>query len=128
MRPARSRRSRGLSIALAVAALFFAGLGVLVVLDAASALLLLGYAVMSGVALVMYRSDKGAARRGHWRTPEVNLHAVALLGGWPGALVARPLFRHKTTKEPFRTIFWCTVVANCAVLAWFLYAAPASLR
>jgi uncharacterized membrane protein YsdA (DUF1294 family) len=128
MRPARSRRSPGLSLALAVAALFFAGLAGLVVLDAASALLLLGYAAMSGAALVMYRSDKAAARRGHWRTPEINLHAVALLGGWPGALVARPLFRHKTTKQPFRTVFWCTVVANCAVLAWLLYAGPALLR
>ena len=81
--------------------------------------------MLSGVALAMYRADKNAAQRGGWRTPEANLHAVALLGGWPGALVARPFFRHKTTKEPFRTIFWCTVVANCLALAWFVYAAPA---
>ena len=127
-RAGRGRRSRGLQPALTVTALLFAGLAALVLLDAASALLLLAYAVLSGVALVMYRSDKGAARRGHWRTPEVNLHAVALLGGWPGALVARPLFRHKTTKEPFRTVFWCTVVANCAVLACLLYAGQALLR
>ena len=89
------------------------------------ALLLLAYAVLSGVALVMYRADKRAAQHGAWRTPEANLHAVALLGGWPGALVARPFFRHKTTKQPFRSIFWCTVVANCLALAWFVYAAPA---
>jgi uncharacterized membrane protein YsdA (DUF1294 family) len=107
-----------------VATVFFACLAGLVMLGEAPALLLLAYAVLSGVALVMYRSDKVAARRGTWRTPEVNLHAVALLGGWPGALVARPFFRHKTTKEPFRTVFWCTVVANCAALAWFLYVDP----
>ena len=128
MKPARSRRSRGLPLALAIAALFLAGLAGLVLLDRASAVVLLAYAVLSGVALVTYRSDKVAAQRGHRRTPEVTLHAVALLGGWPGALVARPLFRHKTTKEPFRTVFWCTVVVNCAALAWLLYAGPALLR
>ena len=120
-------RSRGLLPALSIAALFFACLAGLVVLDEVPALLLLAYAVLSGVALVMYRADKVAAQRGTWRTPEANLHAVALLGGWPGALVARPFFRHKTTKEPFRSIFWCTVVANCLALAWFVYAAPALL-
>ena len=117
-------RSRGLLPALSIAALFFACLAGLVILDEAPALLLLGYAVLSGVALVMYRADKAAARRGGWRTPEANLHVVALLGGWPGALVARPLFRHKTSKQPFRSVFWCTVVANCAALVWFVYAAP----
>jgi len=125
--PVRSRRrsSRGLRPALSAAALFFAGLAGLVALGEAPALLLLAYAVLSGVALVMYRADKTAAQRGTWRTPEANLHAVALLGGWPGALVARPLFRHKTTKEPFRSIFWFTVVANCVALAWLVHAAPA---
>jgi uncharacterized membrane protein YsdA (DUF1294 family) len=38
--------------------------------------------------------------------------------GWPGALAARRVFRHKTTKQPFRTIFWGTVIANCVALAW----------
>ena len=36
-----------------------------------------------------------------------------------GALVARQVFRHKTTKQPFRTILWGTVVTNCAALVWF---------
>ena len=123
-RQGRRTPSRGLRPALTVAALFFACLAGTVLLDRAPAVLLLAYAVLSGVALAMYRADKNAARRGGWRTPEANLHAVALLGGWPGALVARPYFRHKTTKKPFRTIFWCTVVANCLALAWFVYAAP----
>ena len=50
-----------------------------------------------------------------------------LVGGWPGALVARRVFRHKTTKQPFRTIFWVTVIANCVALAWFVAAAPLTL-
>ena len=93
-------------------------------LGEAPGLLLIAYAVLSGVAFAMYRADKAAAVRGAWRTPEANLHVVALLGGWPGALVARRFFRHKTSKQPFRTIFWGTVIANCVAVAWFLYDAP----
>ena len=72
----------------------------------------------------MYRTDKVAAVNGQWRTSETTLHVIALLSGWPGALVARRVFRHKTTKEPFRTIFWCTVVANCLALAAFVLEVP----
>jgi uncharacterized membrane protein YsdA (DUF1294 family) len=79
------------------------------------------------VAFLMYGADKSAAKQGRWRTSESTLHTIALVGGWPGALVARRVFRHKTTKQPFRTIFWLTVIANCVALAWFVHEAPLSL-
>ena len=120
-------RTHGLPATLATTVVFAAVLVGLVALDLAPATLLLVYAALSLIALVMYRADKRAAERGTWRTPEANLHAVALLGGWPGALVARRVFRHKTRKQPFRTVFWVTVVANCAALAWFVHAAPLPL-
>jgi uncharacterized membrane protein YsdA (DUF1294 family) len=82
--------------------------------------LLAAYLVLSVTSFVMYGVDKTAARHGGSRIPEITLHLVALAGGWPGALVGRHVFRHKTRKQPFRTIFWCTVVANCSVLAWVL--------
>ena len=66
-------------------------------------------------------------RQGTWRTPESTLHAIDLAGGWPGALVARRVFRHKTTKQPFRTVFWLTVTVNCAALAWFVSDGPTVL-
>ncbi|MET1058836.1 MAG: DUF1294 domain-containing protein [Nocardioides sp.] len=127
--PARARRTStpGLLGALSTTALFFGGLAGLVWRGDAPGLLLLAYAVLSGVAFAMYRADKAAAVRGTWRTPEANLHAVALLGGWPGALVARRLFRHKTSKQPFRTVLWGTVVVNCVALAWILYDGPRAL-
>jgi uncharacterized membrane protein YsdA (DUF1294 family) len=34
-----------------------------------------------------------------------------LAGGWPGAPVARRVFRHKTTMRPFPTIPWVAVIA-----------------
>jgi uncharacterized membrane protein YsdA (DUF1294 family) len=87
-------------------------------------LLLAGwYASLSLVLFAMYGLDKAAARRGGWRTPEATLHVVALAGGWPGALLGQRVFRHKTRKQPFGAIFWCTVVANCAGLAWLLVVA-----
>ncbi|MGD9578618.1 MAG: DUF1294 domain-containing protein, partial [Syntrophorhabdus sp.] len=35
--------------------------------------------------------DKSAARNERWRTQESRLHLFALIGGWPGALVAQKL-------------------------------------
>jgi uncharacterized membrane protein YsdA (DUF1294 family) len=45
--------------------------------------------------------DKQRARAGGWRISEDNLLGLAFAGGWPAALLARHLFRHKTRKEPF---------------------------
>lgn len=78
------------------------------------------YCVLSVVAFVLYGFDKAAAKGGRRRTPENTLHLVSLAGGWPGALIAQGVFRHKTRKQPFRFVFWCTVLINCAVVAWIL--------
>ena len=120
--PLRSTRRNpsGVLLSLAIAALFFTGLVGLVVLNAASGVLLIVYGGFSTFAFGLYAGDKSAAQRGTWRTSESTLHLLALVGGWPGALVARQVLRHKTTKQPFRTIFWITVVANCVALGWWL--------
>jgi uncharacterized membrane protein YsdA (DUF1294 family) len=78
------------------------------------------YLVMSAVTFAVYAWDKSAARQQRWRTPEATLHLLALLGGWPGAIVAQRTLRHKTRKQPFRAIFWLTVVANCVATVWLL--------
>jgi len=125
--PASHTGASGIPLALATAALFFALMVGLLVLDKVPVISLATYGLLSGVAFVMYGADKSAAAQGKWRTSESTLHSIALLGGWPGALVARRVFRHKTTKQPFRTIFWGTVIANCLALAWFVYKAPHTL-
>jgi uncharacterized membrane protein YsdA (DUF1294 family)/cold shock CspA family protein len=122
--PARRSISSGAPTAVMIATLFFGLLVGLVVLQELPVLALVAYGLVSGVAVLAYRADKSAAEQGRWRTPESTLHAVALFGGWPGALVARHVFRHKTIKQPFRTIFWATVIANCAALTWFVGEAP----
>lgn len=78
------------------------------------------YAIASVAAFVAYAVDKRAARSGAWRTPESTLHLLALLGGWPGALLAQTVLRHKTQKSSFRAVFWVTVIMNCAALAAYV--------
>ncbi len=78
------------------------------------------YIIVSIIAFVAYAIDKSAALRNQWRIQESTLHLFALLGGWPGALVAQRLLRHKSAKASFQTTFWGTVVLNCGALGWLL--------
>ncbi|MDP2400657.1 MAG: DUF1294 domain-containing protein [Actinomycetota bacterium] len=71
--------------------------------------------VLSLIAFAAYGLDKQAAQSSARRTPESTLHAMAFFGGWPGALVAQQVFRHKTQKQPFQAIFWLTVAGNVAI-------------
>ena len=80
------------------------------------------YIGLSVITFIAYAFDKSKAKRGAWRTPENTLHLFALIGGWPGAAIAQQILRHKSKKREFRIVFWCTVIVNCAVLAWFIYA------
>ena len=80
--------------------------------------IMLIYLVVSSATFAAYALDKMAAEKGSWRTSENTLHLLALVGGWPGALLAQNNLRHKTRKQPFRAIFWVTVVLNCAVFVW----------
>ena len=73
---------------------------------------LLVYLLMSTLTFSIYAWDKRAAQNGGWRTKESSLHLLALCGGWPGALVAQQQFRHKSRKQPFKFILWCTVLSN----------------
>jgi uncharacterized membrane protein YsdA (DUF1294 family)/cold shock CspA family protein len=72
------------------------------------------YTAMSTATFIVYWLDKRAAQRGGWRVAEGTLHALALACGWPGALLAQQLLRHKNAKPRFRRAYWVTVVVNIA--------------
>ncbi|WP_373742172.1 DUF1294 domain-containing protein [Neisseria sp.] len=76
------------------------------------------YGIASTLAFFLYWHDKTAARNGRWRTPENTLHLAALAGGWPGALLAQDYLRHKSQKQPFRTVFSITVALNIVLLVY----------
>jgi len=89
-----------------------------VVLRLMPAMLIWWYLALSTISLCIYALDKSAAKKGGQRTPERNLHLLSLLGGWPGALYAQQLLRHKSRKESFRAVFWFTVLLNMVGLAY----------
>jgi uncharacterized membrane protein YsdA (DUF1294 family) len=80
------------------------------------------YLAVSLVTAVVYAVDKSAARGGRRRISERTLLTLGLLCGWPGAILAQQLLRHKTTKASFRSSFSLTVVAN--ILALVVLASP----
>jgi uncharacterized membrane protein YsdA (DUF1294 family) len=107
--------------AIGFALLFMAALGVLAARGMLPTFVPVFYAAASIAAAIVYRLDKSAAARNVWRTSETMLHVMALIGGWPGALVAQQVFRHKSRKLSFRFAFWTTVVVNCAALTFLAW-------
>lgn len=79
-------------------------------------------AVMSCACFVAYGLDKRRANNGSRRVAERTLHLQAFLGGWPGALLGQRRFRHKTSKVPFRIVFWAVVGLHVAVAGALAYA------
>ncbi len=77
--------------------------------------------VMSVVSFAAYGLDKRWAVNGSRRVPEQTLHILALLGGWPGALLGQRQFRHKTKKLSFLIVFWCVVVLHVGVVGTAAY-------
>jgi uncharacterized membrane protein YsdA (DUF1294 family)/cold shock CspA family protein len=81
------------------------------------------YAVASLLCFAMYAADKAAAKSGGWRVSEQTL-LLGLAGGWPGAVLAQQLLRHKSAKRPFRSAFWATVALHVAI--FIAYAWPSA--
>lgn len=80
------------------------------------------YILVSLVTFFIYWSDKHRAQTGQRRFSENSLQLLGLLGGWPGALLAQQLFRHKTRKLSFQLLFWLIVFIHLAFwLDWLLY-------
>lgn len=86
------------------------------------------WVVLTGVVFInlatfyVYWRDKDAAVQGGWRASEVQLHGLALAGGWPGAWFAQQILRHKSSKLSFRAAYWATVAGSfLLLLGWILW-------
>jgi uncharacterized membrane protein YsdA (DUF1294 family) len=110
------RQSRATTLPLALPALLLGALAVAIAWGKLPLAVLGIYAAASTVAFFAYGLDKSAALDQRRRTPEGTLHMFGLVGGWPGALVAQKVFRHKSSKREFQTVFRATVLLNCAAL------------
>ena len=114
--PASHRRGTAWRAVLGTMALV--GVGVAWRAQALPSVLALTVVGTSLICFFLYAWDKGAAPANRRRTPEATLHLWALLGGWPGALVAQHVLRHKSRKSSFQALFWTTVVLHAGALAW----------
>ncbi|MFS1981685.1 DUF1294 domain-containing protein [Vibrio lentus] len=109
-----------LSSSIQIAITYLVLVAVSVLFSESSKALLVWYLVIGIVTFFVYAKDKRAAINGNWRVPEKTLHIFSIAGGWLGALIAQDKLRHKTQKQPFRAIYWLTVVINVAAFLWTL--------
>ena len=77
---------------------------------------LIGFIIVNCWTILRFWQDKARAQAGERRIPEADLLGLALIGGSPGALLARKMFRHKTRKEPFSTQLFLIVAVQIGVL------------
>ncbi|MEW5789631.1 MAG: cold shock and DUF1294 domain-containing protein [Pseudomonadota bacterium] len=117
---AQSTRTGRSNIPPLFAAGFVVAVSVAVFAGRLPGFVLLLYVVASLVAFLAYAFDKSAAVKNQWRTQESTLHLIGLIGGWPGAVAAQRLLRHKSAKTSFQATFWTTVVLNCGAVVWLL--------
>jgi len=75
--------------------------------------------VLNVFTMLRFWQDKQRAVAGERRISEAHLLGLALIGGSPGALAARTLFRHKTRKQPFSTWLFLIVAVQAGVLIGF---------
>ncbi|WP_374665243.1 DUF1294 domain-containing protein [Acinetobacter sp.] len=81
---------------------------------------LLAISLVNAATYWFYAQDKEAAQLGNRRVPENTLHILSFLGGWPAAWLAQQRLRHKTQKQPFRQIYFCTIAFNILLILWLI--------
>jgi uncharacterized membrane protein YsdA (DUF1294 family) len=72
--------------------------------------------VLNLATFLVFGWDKRAAAGRRPRVPERTLLTLTALGGSPTALLARPIFRHKTRKQPFGAWLALIVFVQAAAL------------
>lgn len=80
---------------------------------------LVWYGLLSILLFVLYGLDKAQALAAGRRIPERVLHGLALFGGFPGGLLGRALFHHKTRKPFFLILLLGSAAIH--VLLWLLF-------
>jgi uncharacterized membrane protein YsdA (DUF1294 family) len=70
---------------------------------------------------MLFYYDKHAAQERLWRVSEGTLLLIALIGGSVGAIIGQQVMRHKTRKEPFRTMLYSIPVLQAGAIVWLVY-------
>ncbi len=86
-------------------------------------LLIIHFISINFVTFLAYAYDKAASIEGKWRVPEKILHALALIGGTPLAILSRKIMRHKTKKDSFVRDMWKVIFLQIILLVVVAYMA-----
>ena len=125
IKKARKARKSGkrskpkLSFAILIACLYFATLAAAIIIWQQTIYILISHVAFSFLAFSAYAKDKYQAEKKRWRVKESRLHFFSLIGGWPGALIAQQVLRHKTSKLSFQATFWLSVLLSVGITAYF---------
>ncbi|MEQ1306668.1 DUF1294 domain-containing protein [Acinetobacter bereziniae] len=99
---------------------YIVALAILSISGLLNGMILLFVSIINVMTYWFYAQDKEAAQMNQRRVPENTLHILAFLGGWPAAWLAQQRLRHKTQKQPFRNIYFCTIVFNILLILWLI--------
>ena len=80
----------------------------------------LSLVLVNAMTFTLFALDKGLAIKGGRRIPERWLLIYSLFFGWFGGLIAQQLFRHKTRKQPFKSLFYLTILLDCIAVILYL--------
>jgi uncharacterized membrane protein YsdA (DUF1294 family) len=80
---------------------------------------------LSTLTFLIYAWDKRKAKQSTHkkvnRISERTLQLFALFGGWPGALIAQQILRHKSQKQRFIIVLWVCILINLSVIGFLGY-------
>lgn len=99
---------------------YIVALAILSISGLLNGMILLFVSIINVMTYWFYAQDKEAAQINQRRVPENTLHILAFLSGWPAAWLAQQRLRHKTQKQPFRKIYFCTIVFNILLILWLI--------
>jgi len=84
--------------------------------------ILLAFILINGWTFAVFGWDKFCSETGRWRISESHLIGLAMVGGSPGAFLARKFFRHKTRKQPFSEYLKVVAILHLTGVAFaFIY-------
>ena len=82
-------------------------------------ILFAAFVLINLATIVRFWADKERAKNARRRIPERDLLGLALIGGTPGAYLARQMFDHKRRKQPFSRYLATIAAVQAAALAAF---------
>ena len=69
---------------------------------------------------LLYGIDKTQAKLNNWRVPELELHVLALIGGFIGGWLGMFIFRHKTKKPIFKVVLAISTLIGIVLFYFFV--------